>query len=113
VKKLLFSTMLMIVFLIPFTTQASIISTPSYQVDVLHSIIDIGSDKLAAINAVKAVDSVQPVSQIKSADMNIKMTLSKSKPEIILIGQCVSCHSTAAGTNGVLGGNSIGISKPG
>ena len=100
-------------FLIPFSIQANTINTPSYQVDVLHSAIDIGSDKVAASSAVKAVDSVQPVSQIKSADMNIKMTLSKSKPEIILIGQCGVCHSTATGVNGVSGGNSIGISKPG
>lgn len=48
----LFSFLLMLVFAIPFAAQAADIgvSAPSYQVDVTHSIVDVGkSDTVAAV----------------------------------------------------------------
>ena len=106
-KKLLFSAMLMIVFLVPFTIKANTISEPLYQVDVTHQSPGIVSLKAVAMNAVKSTGIMRSLSQIKSADATIKMT--PDKPKNILIGQCNSCHSTDTGTNGVSGGDPIGI----
>ena len=108
-KKLLFSIMLSIVFLTPFTIQANTISEPLYQVDVTHQSPGIVSLKAIAFSGEKPANTVKLTHQFKTA--NIKIT--SSKPKIILIGQCNSCHSAATGINGVPGGGSIGISKPG
>lgn len=111
-KKLLFSFMLMIVFSIPFTTQAEIITAPVYKVDVMQPAESIGLNKVIAVNVVKSANKTRSLSQIKNIDLNIKMTAVNQKPEIIFVGQCASCHSNATNTIGVSGGDSIGIGKP-
>lgn len=103
--KRLFSIMLMVVFLIPFTIQADTISAPSYQVDVTQPTIGVGLNKVIAANAVEPAGLLRSLSQIKSVDANIKMT--PQKTVMILAGQCASCHDNDV--NGVSGGDSIGI----
>lgn len=107
-KKLLFSIMLMVVFSIPFTTQAEIITAPVYKVDVMQPAEGIGLNKAVVV---KSTETMRSLSQIINTELNIKMAAIKAKPKIILIGQCASCHSTAIDTIGVSGGDSIGIRR--
>lgn len=104
--------MLMIVFLIPFTTQANIISTPSYQVDVLQTAIGIKSDNFAVFEIVNFDDSMRSLSQDKNIDLTFKMTAIKSEPKIILFGQCASYSSSAISKTEVSGGDFVGIRQP-
>ena len=106
-KKLLFSAMLMIVFLVPFTTQAEIITAPVYKVDVMQPAEGIGLNKVIAANVVESASVLRSLSQIKNTDATVKMT--PQKPTMILIGQCASCHDNDV--NGVSGGDSIGIRR--
>lgn len=103
-KKLLFSFMLMIVFSVPFITQAETITAPVYKVDVMQPAEGIGLNKAVAANVDKSASILRSMSQLASVDANIKKTL--QKPTMILIGQCVSCHDNNA--NEVSGGDFIG-----
>ena len=102
-KKLLFSFMLMIVFSVPFTTQAEIITAPVYKVDVVQPAEGIGLNKVIAANVVESASVLRSLSQFKNIDASIKKT--PQKPTMIL-GQCASCHDNDV--NGVSGGDSIG-----
>ena len=103
-KRYLISFMLLIVFSVPFTIQADDISTPSYQVDVTQSVVDVGSSEVAAVNT--ASDESRSGTNYTNLD---NATLPESTATMITVSQCASCHAT--GTNGVSGGDSIGISK--
>ena len=106
-KKLLFSIMLSVVFLTPFTIQAEIITAPVYKVDVMQSAEGIGLNKVIAANVVESASVLRSLSQLKNINANIKKT--PQKPTMILIGQCASCHDNDV--NGVSGGDSIGIRR--
>lgn len=103
-KKFLFSIMLMVVFSIPFTTQAETMITPIYKVDVTRSAVGIGLNESIAVSAIESTQTLRSFSEFKSIDTIIKMATRKQKT--ILIGQCGSCHADKL--NGVSGGDSIG-----
>ena len=97
--KRLFSIVLMCVFAVSLTAQAADIgvSAPSYQADVLSSVVDTGKNEVAAVNTVS--------NKLQSEDTN--MTL--FKPHCITAISGVLYSSVSTGVNGVPGGGSIGI----
>lgn len=105
--KRLASILLMAVFYSTSCVQVSaagIIAAPVYKVDVVQPAVGIGLSKIAASDSVESTETMRSFTQINSEYASINKTL--QKPEIILNGQCASCHGKVIG---VLGGGSIGI----
>lgn len=103
-KKYLFSIILSIVFLIPFTTQADIISTPSYQVDVTQPMmINPGGGSGDAAVAVQSTETMLRMQSVAN------ITLEPA--EILAESVKYNLHKSiaVAGIIGVSGGDSIGI----
>ena len=104
-KKYLFSIILSIVFLIPFTIQANTISAPSYQVGVAHSAIaDIGSGS-GDIVAAKAVQSTKTMLRTQ----NVANITLEPADLINKVSQHTPHKSIAANAILVSGGGYIGI----
>lgn len=103
-KKYLISIILSIAFFISPVTYAADISTPTYQVDVTHSAVDIGVDDPVAMADAKTMQS-------KNTKLNMTSLSGLHKPRTLMVA-CGYDSVEHVNVSGVFGGNSIGIGRP-